>query len=161
MSNVINIKLNLIDGGWLPKKGSRDSAGYDIYSNEDTVVPINSRKLISTGVKLVEMPNDNYIQIAPRSGLSVRNSIDVGAGIVDPDYRGEIKVLLINNGENEFIVSKYDRIAQIIFKKFTNNTLLIGSDNNTEVVENTTEYNERGEGGFGSTGLNDSPLNNV
>tara|TARA_B100001769_G_C21954621_1_gene513851 strand:+ start:151 stop:636 length:486 start_codon:yes stop_codon:yes gene_type:complete len=161
MSNVIDIKFKLDEEAWIPKKGSMYAAGYDIHSYEDEIIQSHSRKLISTGVKLDNMPVDHYIQIAPRSGLAVRNSIDVGAGIVDPDYRGEIKVLLINNGQNDFFITKHDRIAQLIVKKFANNTLIRGVRNNGEIVAETNSENERGEGGFGSTGLHGSPLNIV
>jgi deoxyuridine 5'-triphosphate nucleotidohydrolase len=161
MSYVIDIKFKLDEGAWLPKKGSMYAAGYDIHAIEDTIVPIHSRKLVSTGVKLDNMPIDHYIQIAPRSGLAVRSSIDVGAGVVDPDYRGEIKVLLINNGKNDFCIQKHDRIAQLIIKNFANNTLLRGVRDNGEIIVESDIVNERGEGGFGSTGLHGSPLNNV
>ena len=161
MSNVIDIKFKLEQEAWLPKKGSIYAAGYDIYAYEDDIIPIHPRKLISTGVKLDNMPIDHYIQIAPRSGLAVRNCIDVGAGIVDPDYRGEIKVLLINNGSNDFVINRHDRIAQLIVKKFANNTLFRGIGSEGEIIVEDTSSNERGEGGFGSTGLHGSPLDNV
>lgn len=72
----------------LPKKGSELAAGYDLYSSEDTVVPARGRKLIKTGIAIA-VPTGNYARVAPRSGLALKNFIDVGAGVVDEDYRGE------------------------------------------------------------------------
>ena len=161
MSNVISITFKLENDAWLPKKGSKYSAGYDIHSNEDCTIQPQSRKLVSTGVKLDNMPTNNYIRIAPRSGLSVKNSIDVGAGVVDPDYRGELKVLLINNGTEVFNIRKRDRIAQLIIERFSNNTIIRGETESGDYYVESENNNERGEDGFGSTGLNDSPLNNV
>lgn len=72
----------------LPKRGSERAAGYDLYSCEATVVSAKSRKLVRTGLALA-VPSGNYGRVAPRSGLSLKNFIDVGAGVVDEDYRGE------------------------------------------------------------------------
>lgn len=76
------------------------------------------KALISTGIS-VQIPIGNYGRIAPRSGLAVKHFIDVGAGVVDADYRGEVRVLLFNFGEEEFKVSQGDRIAQLIIEKYT------------------------------------------
>jgi dUTP pyrophosphatase len=155
-----NIVFKLDSTALLPKRGSIYSAGYDIHANQPTVIHPHSRVLISTGVWLHTMDPSHYIRVAPRSGLAVRNSIDVGAGVVDPDYTGEIKVLLINNGNTDFFVNEHDRIAQLIVEKFAHDTTIVGIRDNMEIHEEVINA-ERGGAGFGSTGLNDSALNNV
>ena len=94
----------------LPEKGSEHAAGYDLSSIEETVVPAKGKKLISTGLAMA-IPIGNYGRIAPRSGLSVKNFIHTGAGVVDADYRGEVKVLLYNFSDDEFKVNVGDRVA--------------------------------------------------
>ena len=149
------IELILLTGGKMPIKGSQFSAGYDLFSNENTVIPARARKCIESGVKLKHLDSGFYIRIAPRSGLSVKKSIDIGAGVVDSDYRGEIKVVLINNSDNEFNVQEGDKIAQFIVEKYEPNTLLKCYNNEGLEIDNEElSIIERGEGGFGSTGLN-------
>ena len=149
-----SITFKLDDGAFLPKKGTSLSAGYDIHALKEVQVEPNSRKLIETGVYLRDMPSDLYIRIAPRSGLAVKKSIDIGAGVVDSDYRGEIRVLFINNGSEPYHINCHDRIAQLIFEKFEPLTHLIGMTNENETVEEEHDPDlERGEGGFGSTGV--------
>jgi len=89
-----------------------------LYSIENIVISPRGKALISTGIS-VQIPIGNYGRIAPRSGLAVKHFIDVGAGVVDADYRGEVRVLLFNFGEEEFKVSQGDRIAQLIIEKYT------------------------------------------
>uniref|UniRef100_A0A183BST3 Deoxyuridine 5'-triphosphate nucleotidohydrolase n=1 Tax=Globodera pallida TaxID=36090 RepID=A0A183BST3_GLOPA len=98
--------------------------------------------LVSTGLR-VAIPSGHYGRVAPRSGLAVKHSIDVGAGVIDTDYRGELKVLLFNFGETDFQVNEGDRIAQLICERCTRPEL-------TEV--GTLEMTARGANGFGSTG---------
>lgn len=138
----------------LPTYGSICSAGIDLSSCEDYVIQANSRQAISTGICLEwtknnendnEEPSDYYLRIAPRSGLALKNGIDVLAGVIDCDYRGEIKVILQNNGNENFIITKGDRIAQAILTKISRFTEIILTD----ILEDTI----RGEGGFGSTGI--------
>lgn len=126
-----------------PSRKSPFAAGLDLYSCESKVIVPKSRALVRTGIK-IQIPSDCYARVAPRSGLSV-SEIDVGAGVVDSDYRGELKVLLINNSTNEYHVDKGDRIAQLIFEK-------IHTDSFTVVDENELDSTDRNEGGFGSTG---------
>lgn len=127
----------------LPKRGSNLSAGSDLHSVLDYVIEPKSRCLISTGLKM-QFPNDVYARIAPRSGLSLKNGIDVMAGVIDPDYTGEIKVLLYNSSDIKFEIQRGDRIAQIIFEQFK-------YPNFSEVNEITET--ERSSGGFGSSGI--------
>ncbi|RCN31640.1 deoxyuridine 5'-triphosphate nucleotidohydrolase, domain protein [Ancylostoma caninum] len=97
---------------------------------------------VSTGLQ-VELPYGYYGRVAPRSGLAAKNFIDVGAGVVDSDYRGELKVLLFNFGSTDFEVKKGDRIAQLICERIAHCTFM-----QCESLTDTT----RGAGGFGSTG---------
>lgn len=133
----------LTEKALLPKRGSEFAAGYDLFAAEDKVVPQKSKALVSTGISIA-IPYGNYGRVAPRSGLAAKNFIDVGAGVIDVDYRGEVFVLLFNFSNDDFIVKAGDRIAQLIIEKITM----------TE-IEEVTELSktERGEGGFGSTGI--------
>ena len=128
----------------VPTKATTGSAGYDLFSCENVTLLPHSRMLVSTGIK-IQVKNDCYARIAPRSGLAVKG-IDIGAGVVDSDYRGEVKVLMINNKDLTYNVNKGDRIAQLILERIYN-------DVEFELVsENDLNSSSRGEGGFGSTG---------
>jgi dUTP pyrophosphatase len=132
----------LTDTATVPCRQSEGAAGYDIYSDENSVIFPKERRLVSTGIAIT-IPKSYYGRIAPRSSLSVKDYIDVGAGVIDNDYTGEIKVLLINNGNNIFTINKGDRIAQLILEKIGYCEI---------VVVDSLEDTERGDGGFGSTG---------
>ncbi|EPB69855.1 putative dUTP diphosphatase [Ancylostoma ceylanicum] len=135
-----------------PVYGSAAAAGADLFSAEDCVVPaqgcpvvkfsVTGKMCVSTGLQ-VELPFGYYGRVAPRSGLAAKNFIDVGAGVVDSDYRGELKVLLFNFGSTDFEVKKGDRIAQLICERIAHCTFM-----QCESLTDTT----RGAGGFGSTG---------
>ena len=127
----------------LPVLGSANAAGYDLHALVATTVPARGKVLVSTGLAFA-IPVGNYGRIAPRSGLAAKHSIDVGAGVIDADYRGEVKVLLFNFSDKDFGISSGDRIAQMIIEKYSL----------TELVEvKDLESTERGAGGFGSTGV--------
>ena len=126
----------------LPKRQTPGSAGYDLYSSQTESVVSGERKLISIGFS-VKIPESHYGRIAPRSGLSVKKSIDIGAGVIDSDYRGLVKILIINNGQETFHIKQGDRIAQLIVEKIS--TLPAREVDSIDVTE-------RGYGGFGSTG---------
>ena len=148
------IELILLTGAKMPFKGSKHSAGYDLFSSETVIVEPNTRKCVSTGVKLKMLDSGFYIRIAPRSGLAVKKSIDIGAGVVDCDYRGEMKVVLINNGNVDFCIESGDKIAQFIVEKYEPNTLIkCYNEAGNEVDSEELSIIERGDGGFGSTGL--------
>jgi len=88
----------------LPKKGSPLAAGYDLYALDATTVPAKGKAIVKTGIAL-KIPSGNYGRVAPRSGLAVKNFIDVGAGVIDEDYRGELGVVLFNFSEQDFQVN--------------------------------------------------------
>ena len=135
----------------LPVYGSQYAAGMDVFSAVECSIPPLSRKLVGTGISVswnsdlrMDDETNYYLRIAPRSGLAAKSSVDVGAGVVDYDYRGEVFVLLINNHqENTFEVRQGDKIAQLILEKCLRPTI-------QEVVEHSAT--ERGVNGFGSTG---------
>lgn len=134
----------------MPIYGSQFAAGMDLYSSneESIVIEPQSRKLVPTGLSICYDDPSYYMRIAPRSGLTVKNNIDVGAGVIDYDYRGEIKIVLINNDRhNSFVVQKNMKIAQMIPTK----TISTQEVSFEEV--NELEESNRGAGGFGSTGV--------
>ncbi|CAD5226148.1 unnamed protein product [Bursaphelenchus xylophilus] len=104
----------------IPTYGSAKAAGMDLYSCEEVVIPARGKSLVSTGIKM-EFPAEHYGWVAPRSGLAVKNGIHIGAGVIDEDYRGEIKICLYNFSNNEFKVNIGDRIAQQVLIKYTQN----------------------------------------
>jgi dUTP pyrophosphatase len=126
----------------IPSKGSPGSAGYDISSVEELIIPMGQRRLVDVGFSMA-FEGNMYARIAPRSGLAVKG-IDVGAGVIDSDYRGVVKVLLINNSQTDFQVRVGDRIAQMIFEKLADNTHFQPVEELGQTI--------RGSGGFGSTG---------
>jgi dUTP pyrophosphatase len=139
----INVK-KFSENAIIPTQGTNFAAGYDLYAAEDALVVCGSRKLIKTNISM-EITPGYYGRIAPRSGLAYKNGIDVLAGVIDSDYRGDIGVILYNTDKNiDFTVKKGDRIAQIIFEACYTATL-----NTVENLDNTL----RQGGGYGSTGV--------
>lgn len=128
---------------FLPSRASENSCGLDIYSAEEITIKKGSRHGVHTGLAMA-IPNNHYGRIAPRSGLALKKGIDVLAGVIDSDYRGELICLLINLGEEDFKINIGDRIAQLIVEKIS-----ILSPEWAESLDAT----ERNEGGFGSTGV--------
>jgi dUTP pyrophosphatase len=140
-------KLENSQGLALPKYETSGSAGMDLLAgiNEDIIIKSHESKLIKTGIAIA-LEKGYEAQIRPRSGLALKNGITVlnTPGTIDCDYRGEICVILINHGKDDFIVSKGMRIAQIIISKYEQ----------AEIVEvNDLDETLRGKGGFGSTGV--------
>ena len=135
----------LSEDATLPTRGSGGAVGYDLYSTHEVLIPPTHRALVGSGVAIV-LPVGCYGRVAPRSGLAVKHGIQVGAGVIDPDYTGEVKVVLFNHGHADFQVNKGDRIAQLILEKC----------DTPEVVEiGAVEDTERGSKGFGSTGVSE------
>ncbi|XP_073127023.1 deoxyuridine 5'-triphosphate nucleotidohydrolase [Henckelia pumila] len=127
----------------LPSRGSSLSAGYDLSSAADVKVPARGKAMIPTDLSIA-IPEGTYARIAPRSGLTWKNSIDVGAGVIDADYRGPVGVILFNHSDVDFEVKIGDRIAQLIIEKIMT----------PEVAEvDDLDSTVRGFGGFGSTGI--------
>ena len=107
-------------------------------------MPARGKALVPTDLSIA-IPLGTYARIAPRSGLAWKNSIDVGAGVVDYDYRAGIGVILFNHSDSEFTIATGDRIAQLILEKIEI----------ADVVEvDSLDSTDRGAGGFGSTGVN-------
>ena len=97
-------------------RSSSGSAGYDLSAAETAVIPAHGKCLVKTGLAIA-MPPDCYGRVAPRSGLAVKKFIDVGAGVIDSDYRGEINVVLFNFSSEDFCINVGDGIAQLVFEK--------------------------------------------
>ncbi|CAA3005300.1 deoxyuridine 5 -triphosphate nucleotidohydrolase [Olea europaea subsp. europaea] len=133
----------LSDKASLPSRASLLSAGYDLSSATETKVPARGKALIPTDLSIA-IPERTYARIAPRSGLAWKHSIDVGAGVIDADYRGPVGVILFNHSDVDFEVKTGDRIAQLIIQK-------IETPEVTEVDD--LDSTVRGSGGFGSTGV--------
>lgn len=130
----------------LPEYATVHSAGLDLRANIAEPVILNTlqRHLIPTGI-FIELPDGYEAQIRPRSGLAAKHGISIvnTPGTIDPDYRGEIKVILINLSDEPFVLQPGERIAQMVISQFTRIEW--------DVVENLAET-ERGTGGFGHTG---------
>lgn len=104
----------LVEAAMLPVRGSALAAGYDVSSAEDAEVPARGKALVSTGL-VVAVPEGTYGRVAPRSGLAWKHFIDVGAGVIDADYRGELKVLLFNHSDAAFKGEVVWRIWRVVF----------------------------------------------
>jgi deoxyuridine 5'-triphosphate nucleotidohydrolase len=126
---------------YIPKRATTDSIGFDVYSPTNTSIPPNSRKLIPLGFHLA-IPPGLYGRLAPRSSLAAKHHVDVAAGVIDPDYRGEVKILLVNSSQNRFNIQEGDSIGQLIFEKAATPAFQV-----LQSLAPTT----RGKGGFGST----------
>jgi len=144
MVKVLIKKLNV--DVKIPSYKTVGASGMDLmaFINEPIVLKPNKSVLIPTGIS-VGFEDGYEIQIRPRSGLAAKNNITVlnTPGTIDSDYRGEIKIILFNHGDNDFIINNKDRIAQMVFAPIVKMDL--------EEVKNLPET-LRGKGGFGSTG---------
>lgn len=146
MSDVI-VKIVKEEGVTLPLQKTALSAGFDISANLSKSIILKSGEftMVPTGIKM-EIQEGYEAQVRPRSGLAAKFGVTVlnSPGTIDADYRGEVKIILINHGKNDFIINDKDRIAQIVIAsvvkvKFEEVSSLLDTD--------------RGEGGFGSTGV--------
>jgi dUTP pyrophosphatase len=126
----------------LPTRGSRYAAGLDLYAAEDLTIPAHARRAVRTGLA-VAIPHGFYGRVAPRSGLAMKHGLDVLAGVIDSDYRGEIMCALINHGEEPFRVETGTRVAQLVIEAIATPAAVWSED---------LQETERGRGGFGSTG---------
>lgn len=147
----VNVQVLRTKNAKLPVRATLGSSGYDIFSTERIAVhSFDTGTLIPTGLK-VKIPEGYELQVRPKSGLALKYALTVlnTPGTIDSDYRGEIGVIIINHGENDHVFEPHDKIAQLVCCK-------VSPVNFVEVSED--EYNredssnERGTGGFGSTG---------
>jgi len=128
----------------IPNFAHKGDAGMDLYSIEEVIIPPTESRLIKTGISIA-LPKNTEAQVRPRSGLALKYSVTVlnTPGTIDEGYRGEIGIILINHGKEEFTVTKNMKIAQMVVKPIYDiNILEVNELNDTD----------RGEGGFGSTG---------
>ncbi|PCJ02832.1 MAG: dUTP diphosphatase [Alphaproteobacteria bacterium] len=139
LSHAVGLKL--------PTYATTQSAGMDLTAALDEALELDSgdRALIPTGLSIA-LPQGFEAQIRPRSGLAINHGVTVlnSPGTIDADYRGEIKVILINHGKEPFTIQRGMRIAQMVVERYTHV--------NWKTVSELSDETERGEGGFGSTG---------
>jgi len=147
VSEPVNVALKRLPHGLglpLPAYATHGAAGMDVVSAEDVVIVPGARHAVATGLSMA-IPQGYEIQVRPRSGLAFKHGITVPntPGTIDSDYRGELKVLLINHGTEDFAVQRGDRVAQLVLAPVVQAAW-------EEVAE--LDATERGAGGFGSTG---------
>lgn len=145
LDNTDSLKVYLrSERATLPTRGSALAAGYDLYAAEDALIPGHGQGMVATDITVV-VPIGTYGRVAPRSGLAVKHGISTGAGVVDADYRGEIRVVLFNHSLTDFAIKKGDRIAQLVLERIVNAEI-------QQISAEELDETERGAGGFGSTG---------
>lgn len=127
----------------LPTRGSESAVGFDLYSAYSITVEPSSHAVVLTDLSF-KFPLGCYGRIAPRSGLAIKHMIDVGGGVIDPDYRGNVGIVLFNFGKSPFYISRGDRVAQMICEKAEFPELQLVS---------SLDCTNRGDSGFGSTGV--------
>ncbi len=145
MSVAVELKrLPHGEGLPLPAYATAGAAGMDVVSAEDTVIAPGARHAVATGLAMA-IPHGYEVQVRPRSGLALKHGITVPntPGTIDSDYRGELKVILINHGTEDFAITRGDRVAQLVLAPVVQAAWV-------EVAE--LDATERGAGGFGSTG---------
>ena len=128
----------------LPAYATTGAAGMDVVSAEDVDLAPGARHAVATGLS-VAIPAGYEIQVRPRSGLALKHGVTVPntPGTIDSDYRGELKVIMINHGNESFSIRRGDRVAQLVVAPVTRGTW---------VEADSLDHTARGEGGFGSTG---------
>lgn len=134
--------MKLHPAAMLPTRGSQFAAGLDLYSIESVTIPAHGRSVVRTGLS-VAIPHGFYGRVAPRSGLAVKHGLDVMAGVIDSDYRGELLCALINHGAEPLEIEPGLRIAQLLIEAIATPEPVWSED---------LSETERGGGGFGSTG---------
>jgi dUTP pyrophosphatase len=128
--------------GALPEYASPGCAGADLRASEPVVLAPGARAAVPTGVRL-QIPSGHVGLVWPRSGLAVRHGIDTLAGVIDSDYRGEVRVVLVNHGEQPVAIAPGERVAQLLVQPVVRAVF---------VANTALGHTGRGEGGFGSTG---------
>jgi dUTP pyrophosphatase len=130
------------ESGSLPEYSTTGAAGADLRASEAVTIAPGARTAVPTALRL-QIPAGHVGLVWPRSGLAVRHGIDTLAGVVDSDYRGEVRVVLVNHGDEPFRIEKGDRIAQLLVQRVERATF---------AAVPTIDETDRGEGGFGSSG---------
>ena len=144
---MINLSVINKSNNPLPKYQTKQSAGVDLcaFLSSDLVLKPNDRKLIGTGLHIA-LPEGYEAQIRPRSGLAFKHGITIinSPGTIDADYRGELKIALINHSNVDFVIKNGDRIAQMVISKYEQISF---------TLNDSLDETERGEGGYGHTGI--------
>jgi dUTP pyrophosphatase len=147
---IREVKVVLRDENCMPTRGHNDDAGWDLRSMNEYIIKPNEQVLVDTGIN-IQLPREaGWIyeaQIRPRSGLALKKGITItnSPGTIDQSYTGNVGVIIRNEGKEDFIINKYDRIAQLVVNKLPLTTFKV-----VEKIEDTI----RGDNGFGSTGKN-------
>jgi len=138
----LSVPTLLAEGGSLPEYGSAGAAGADLRASEAVEIAPSGRAAVPTGVRL-QIPPGHVGLVWPRSGLAVRHGIDTLAGVIDSDYRGEVRVVLVNHGDATFRIAPGDRVGQLLVQRVERAAFVAAP-----AIDDT----DRGGGGFGSTG---------
>ena len=141
MSAPIRV-MKLSDTATIPTRGSAVAAGWDLYASQECIVPARGKAIVSTDISIA-VPVGYYGRVAPRSGMAWKKHTDIGAGVIDADYRGPVGVVMFNHSEEDLKIEVEDRVAQLVIEQISMAPL-------TEV--DSLDDTERGEGGYGSTG---------
>jgi len=131
------------DDAKLPVRGSRSAAGYDVYAYERVEMKAGCNQIVRTGIRAVEMNTNDCLQVWARSGFSCKHQIETGAGLIDSDYTGEIKIHLYNYSDKTFVADAGERIAQLVCVR-------LGAP--FEFTQGVRDDQDRGARGFGSSG---------
>ena len=150
MQGPVRISITAESPDCVPVYATEHAAGMDLRANEALELAPMQRSAVSTGIRLA-IPEGYEGQVRPRSGLALKNGLSIpnAPGTIDADYRGEVKVILVNLGEEPFLIRKGDRIAQLVICPVARAELVVCDELPDSV---------RGEGGFGSTGVTDATL---
>ncbi len=140
---IIKVK-KLTENAKMPIYGHPGDAGMDLFSAEDYEIPTNSRVLVSTGIS-VAIPTGYVGLLWDKSGLAAKNGLTTLGGVIDCGYRGEIKVVIQNHSQGKYLIKKGQKITQMLIQPIVSPTL--------EETDSLEENTSRGDGGFGSTGL--------
>ena len=140
--HLVRVQI-LIEDARILTRCSKFAAGHDLYSIESLSIPAQGRTLIKTGLAIA-VPSGTYGRLAPRSGLATKG-ISVDAGVIDADYRGGLKVLLVNHGSSDYEIKTGDQIAQLIVEKIVHQDW-----KDVDMLDET----DRADKGFSSTGIN-------
>ncbi len=143
---MIDLKIKLAEGAKAPMYANSGDAGMDVFANNEITLKPGERGLVKTGV-YAELLEGYELQMRPRSGLALKSGITVlnTPGTIDAGYRGEIGVILINHSDVDFVVKRYDKVAQMVISPVLKANCI--------VVDSIDENTDRGTGGYGSTGV--------